>query len=340
VFDVHAPLQPSFVRPPIRCPDEVAEFVAIGSFTTAATVSWEFGDDAAPVEATGTSASAVFSTLGARPVLLTVVEFGCTETYQDSVIVYPRIELEVVTDSAGCLDEAFAFTGNAAAWTGLHYLWDLGDGTLVESDAVDHRYSDPGVYDVAFTVSTDEGCIDSESIVLADRVEVYPRPVADFIVEPEEVSLMDPRVEVKDRSQLASEWSYTIEGTTFTEPSFSYEFWDAGQYDITQVVTSGYNCSDAITHTVFVTDHLFYAPNAFTPDGDGLNDTFAPLVRGAREYEIVIVDRWGVERFRSTDPKAEWTGDDLPQGIFTYTVRIAEHGAYSKDYSGHVTLLR
>jgi len=91
---------------------------------------------------------------------------------------------------------------------------------------------------------------------------------------------------------------------------------------------------------VNVTDHLFYAPNAFTPDGDGLNDTFAPSVRGARLYEIVIVDRWGVERFRSTDTKAEWSGDGLPQGIFTYNVRIAEWGAYRKEYKGFVTLLR
>lgn len=340
VFDVHAPLQPTFARPPIRCPNEPAEFVAIGPFTAAAQVGWEFEGDASPIEAQGISVSAAFNQLGASAVRLTVEEFGCTEIYVDSVVVFPRIATETFTDSAGCIDGSFGFVGGAAAWTPLRYRWDLGDGTVVEVPSVEHQYGAPGVYDVSFTASTDEGCVDEAHVAFPDRVSVYPRPVADFVVEPDEVSLMDPRIEVKDRSQLAADLSYVIDGTTFTQPSFSYEFQDAGRFDITQVVTSGYNCSDAITHTVFVTDHLFYAPNAFTPDGDGLNDTFAPVVRGAREYEIVIVDRWGVERFRSTDPKAAWTGDGLPQGTYTYIARIAEHGAFSKDYSGHVTLLR
>jgi len=196
------------------------------------------------------------------------------------------------------------------------------------------------VYSVVFTAATDEGCVDERSVVLPDWIEVFPKPIPEFTVTPDEVSLLDPRIEVKDYAQLAEEWSYVIEGITYTQPSFSHEFEEAGQYEIEQVVTSGNNCSASTTHTVFVTDHLFYAPTAFTPDGDGVNDTFAPSVRGARLYEIVIVDRWGVERFRSTDPKAEWSGDGLPQGVFTFQVKLAEFGAYRKEYSGSVTLLR
>lgn len=340
IFDVHAPLEPSFTRPPIRCPDQSAEFVATGSFTSAAVVSWEFGDDASPVEAVGTTVSAVFPLVGVHPVRLAVEEFGCVETFEDSVVVFPRIELFAETDRSACVDVPFSFIGSGNAWTPLRYTWDLGDGTVVASNVVEHLYTSPGQYDVVFTASTDVGCVDEESIVLPNWVDVFPRPVAAFTVEPDEVSLMDPFIAIQDYSQLVWEWNYEIEGITYTEPSFTHAFEQAGRYDITQVVTTGNNCSDQVTHTVFVTDHLFYAPTAFTPDGDGLNDTFAPSVRGARQYELVIYDRWGTERFRSTDPKAEWSGDGLPQGVYTYTARIAEFGAYSKEYAGHVTLLR
>jgi gliding motility-associated-like protein len=203
-----------------------------------------------------------------------------------------------------------------------------------------HIYTVPGTYDVVLTVATDEGCVDEQSIILNDHVEVFPRPIAGFTVEPDEVSLMDPTITVRDHAQLAEHWEYMIDGITITAPSFEHEFADAGRFEITQVVTSGANCTDALTLTVNVTDHLFYAPNAFTPDGDGVNDTWSPSVLGARSYEVIVHDRLGVERFRSTDPGSVWSGDELPQGVYEYVVRIAEYGAFRKEYRGHVTLLR
>ena len=43
---------------------------------------------------------------------------------------------------------------------------------------------------------------------------------------------------------------------------------------------------------------------------------------------------------RTTDPKAAWNGDGLPQGVYTYLVRIGEYGPMRKEYSGHFSLLR
>jgi len=339
-YEVHPPLAPFFERPPIRCTDEAVQFVAQGSFSSAASIGWEFGDNAMPVMATGTMASASFFQTGAQAVRLTVQDFGCEESYTDSVVVYPRPTLEAETDRSGCVNTDFLFAGTATAWTPLNYTWTFGDGSTSSDPFTSHAYTDPGVYDVVLTVTTDEGCVDERTIVLNDWIDVFPKPIAAFTVGPDEVSLLDPMIKVEDFSQLAQEWSYVVEGVTYTQPSFTHEFEEAGQFVITQVVTSGNNCTNEITRVVSVIDHLFYAPTAFTPDGDGLNDTFAPSVRGARSYEIMIMDRWGVERFHSTDPKAEWSGDGLPQGIYTYKVRLAEYGAYSKEYIGYVTLLR
>ena len=109
---------------------------------------------------------------------------------------------------------------------------------------------------------------------------------------------------------------------------------------ITQIVTNEFGCSDTTTRLVIVSDHLLYVPNAFTPDGDGLNDTWAPSVRGARLYELIVFDRWGREVFRTTEPKDAWTGQGEGQGVYNYTIRLAEFGAFRKEYNGHVTLLR
>lgn len=340
IFHVYLPLAPYFPRPPIRCPGEPAEFVANGNFTFNTVATWDFGAVGSPEQANGMAVPAEFSELGAHPVVLTLQDHGCEASYVDSVVVYPRITMDLISDRAGCEGATFFFKGTAEAWTPVQFAWDLGDGETANVPELQHVYVGPGSYGVTLNTWTLEGCIDQASIALPNWVEVYPIPVADFTIEPSTVSLLDPRVQVVDHSQLAQEWVYEIAGRTVTTPSFDHLFDDAGRFDVRLTVTSGENCTDTITHTVFVTDHLFYAPNAFTPDGDGLNDTFAPLVKGARLYEIIITDRWGIERFRSTDPKAEWTGDGLPQGVYGYQVRLAEFGAYRKEYKGFVTLLR
>lgn len=339
-FAMHPPLDPVFVRPPVACVGAPVVFEATGQFTTNATVTWDFGDDAAPVTALGAVASTTYSAPGTDAVQLTVQEFGCEATYTDSATVFPRPAVEWSTDSAGCVGSEFTFTADGEAWTPLSFRWDLGDGTQLSGPAAVHVYGTPGTYDVSLTASTDAGCVESRAIQLPDRVEVFPRPLALFTVHPAEVSLLDPVVAITDRSEGAVAWSYSMGDGPVLGATTEYTFPDAGRYEITQIVTSGSNCTDTLTLPVFVSDHLFHAPTAFTPDGDGVNDEFLPVVKGARLYEMVIMDRWGAERFRTTDPAHGWSGDAQPQGVYTYLVRLAEYGPYRKEYRGHFTLLR
>ncbi|MBK6882827.1 MAG: PKD domain-containing protein [Flavobacteriales bacterium] len=340
VFEVHPPLDPYFERPPIRCTNEMAELVVQGIFTNTAAVSWDFGDGASPVSALGHIVSTEFAETGAHPITVSVVDFGCEQSYTDSVVVYPRPQLTAVTDRAGCAGVLFAFEAEGIAWTAVRYAWNFGDGTTASEEMVSHVFELPGVYDIVVTAATDSGCIDQSNLVLNNWVEVFPIPEAAFIVEPDEVSLLDPRIEVQDFAHLAQAWEYAIDGIIIHDPNFIYEFDDAGTFEITQTVISGENCTHSISRTVYVIDHLFYAPTVFTPDGDGLNDTWAPSVQGARLYELVVFDRWGVERFRTNDTKAQWSGDGLPQGVYSFQAQVAEYGAYSKEYRGTVTLLR
>lgn len=340
IFSVHEPLDPVFSRPAIACVDAPMVFEATGRFTPNAIVSWDLGDQAAPVTAMGATVSTTYIAPGTHPVEVTVQEFGCEASYADSATAHPRITLQITTDTAGCVGAAFAFSAEATAWTPVALSWELGDGTVLTGPSVVHDYAAPGVRDVSLTASTSSGCMDELTVLLPGQVEIFPLPVAEFTVHPTEVSLLNPVVNVTDHSQEASTWEYAVAGELVEEPSFVFEFEDAGWYDITQTVTSGSNCSAYLTRTVHVTDHLVFAPDAFTPDGDGVNDEFLPSVKGARLYELVILDRWGIERFRTTDPEQGWSGDGLPQGMYVYRIRLAEFGAYRKEYSGHVTLLR
>ncbi|MCB0763659.1 MAG: PKD domain-containing protein [Flavobacteriales bacterium] len=340
LYEAYLPLDPGFERPPIRCPGEPAAFTATGNFTPAGTVNWDMGVAGSPQAASGTSATASFSAVGAHPVLLTLSDHGCTDSYQDSVVVFPFPEVDFLSDRQACEGTPFQFTDNSVAWTTLQHDWDFGDGQgSSEQDPV-HIYDNAGTYTVSLTIATDSGCIAERTMTVPGQVVVDPIPVAAFSALPNTVSVFTPHIEVVDYSQDAALWSYSIENNVIDEPDFDYSFDEAGRFTIIQTVTSEHGCVDTTSRVVYVTDHIFYAPNAFSPNGDGNNDTWAPVVRGARIFELVVFDRWGVERFRTTDPRAEWNGDGLEPGVFSYVARIAEHGSFRKEYVGHITLLR
>ena len=90
-------------------------------------------------------------------------------------------------------------------------------------------------------------------------------------------------------------------------------------------------------------------PNAFTPDGNGVNEVFVPIVLGADEksYELDIFDRWGGLVFESHKIGEAWDGSlgnngtKLPEGVFAWRLRLRESiSAQRQDIYGHVTLLK
>jgi gliding motility-associated-like protein len=66
-----------------------------------------------------------------------------------------------------------------------------------------------------------------------------------------------------------------------------------------------------------------YIPNAFTPNGDGLNDEFAPVGYGVKQFEMKIFNRWGELIFTTDDIQNKWDG--------TYLGEKVQPGSYVYD---------
>jgi gliding motility-associated-like protein len=151
---------------------------------------------------------------------------------------------------------------------------------------------------------------------------------------------MQPVIEVNDLSSGTYQWDFELDGLHFDTTYFSYTFDEAGWHTITLIATSGLGCSDTTSLPVFVGGHFFYAPNAFSPDGDGVNEVWRPSVRGARIYRLELFDRWGQVRFSTTDPAEGWDGAGLPAGIYAYKAWLSEWGPLEYEYNGSVMLVR
>jgi gliding motility-associated-like protein len=87
------------------------------------------------------------------------------------------------------------------------------------------------------------------------------------------------------------------------------------------------------------------APNAFTPNGDGINDVFKPVFYGpVSSYTLTIFNRWGQMIFKSRDPGKGWDGtmSGVPQPDDTYVWNCLYQllGNKPDDKSGTVVLIR
>ncbi|WP_175634391.1 DUF7507 domain-containing protein [Pedobacter ghigonis] len=83
-------------------------------------------------------------------------------------------------------------------------------------------------------------------------------------------------------------------------------------------------------------------PNLFTPNGDGINDTFE--INGLANFaenELTIVNRWGNEVYRAKGYQNSWTGEGLNEGTYYYLLRVRKSGSSElKVFKGYITLIR
>jgi gliding motility-associated-like protein len=109
------------------------------------------------------------------------------------------------------------------------------------------------------------------------------------------------------------------------------------------------NGCDSVVTTKLVVDEcplLIWFPNAFTPDGNGVNDFFKPIGKDIIKYHLQIFDRWGSLDFQSTDINKGWDGTVkgviAPPDVYTYIVvfeSISYPGVVHKE-KGTFNLIR
>ena len=149
----------------------------------------------------------------------------------------------------------------------------------------------------------------------------------------------------------------TIVSSTESLPALSY-LWSTGDTLPEITVDSGgvyqltiYNYHCGSSEEIEINNYcpgVLYLPNAFTPDGDGLNDVFTAEGSQITDFRLEVFNRWGQLIFTSNDMQTGWDGTyqnrPVQQEVYVYKVHysfLAEHGgAVSDSKVGTVTLVR
>jgi gliding motility-associated-like protein len=273
---------------------------------------------------------------------------GASAASAATVAVHPLPQINIPPQSARSCDlVTLQFSDTCSANNGSSYMWNFGDGTFSQQQDPSHTYTQSGNYTVGVTVTSPYGC--SSSVHAICSVTVVTSPRADFTSDPGmETSIINPNFRFFDQSGGATIWNWSFGDNTFSilqNPVHTYA--QTGIYTVKLVALNNDGCVDSVLKTIEVKpEFTFYVPDAFTPNGDHLNDIFNGKGIEITEFEMMIFDRWGNQIFKTNDLNEGWDGRAnngigiAQEDVYVYKIRLKDFEKKEHDYTGRVSLLK
>ena len=176
-------------------------------------------------------------------------------------------------------------------------------------------------------------------------------PNALFSASPQPTTILENSVTFTDLSTGANAWIWSfgadLYASTIQNPVYAFQ--DTGVFAVQLLVTNQYGCQDSITMPIEIKlDYALYIPNAFTPNGDYINDVFFPLGMGVslEKFKFYIFDRWGNIIFNTDNTTVGWDGTVQGTGrlcqldTYVYKITAMDPDGALKVYIGQINLIR
>lgn len=257
--------------------------------------------------------------------------------------IHPQPKASFITDplvGEVCLGDSIRFvsTSNGLDGTVTKWRWDLGDGTTDTTFNFWHTYTTAKSYSVSLHVFNSHDCV-SDTITKTVIIDGYPNLNAGpdvYMLQGSSV-VLNPIV-TGANSSVQYLWSGpNLSNTTVKNPIAS----PANDQEYIVKVTNGLGCSAQDTMWVKLYRPPVF-PNAFSPNGDGINDTWE--VTHLNTYDkskVEVFDRYGKVVFSSVGYNKAWDGTangrPLPVGVYYYVIHL---GVVPQPLTGWITLLR
>ena len=255
---------------------------------------------------------------------------------------------EIIIDATGnnCINNngEIIVTTNGGASPYSYELFNLTNGTIItnNNDGIFQNLTE-GDYSVLVTDNT--GCVKSTFINL------NAAPIADFYTDEYEFYLSNDATEFIDLSidNNIMDWNWDFgDNNTSTLQNPNNLYMNPGNYLITLNIIDSMGCENSTTQEVVVMqDYYSYTPNIFTPNNDGINDTFSPSLFNidTDTYNLMIFDRWGNKIFETNNYNDSWdgtlkNGSNSHPDLYSYKITYSTTRGIQKEEKGRVLMVR
>ncbi len=214
----------------------------------------------------------------------------------------------------------------------IDYIWQTPNDSSQSQqfEVLNAKLTDAGNYQI--TVSDYFYCADTVKVNLT----VVPLPRANF-------PATNP-----SQDTIPFEQAYLLEAT----PGYASYEWNTGdmiyyinvteegEYTVTMQTEEG--CKAVESVYMLETFVPIQIPNAFTPNSDGLNDTFRPIVNTelVRQFSMSIYNKWGQLIFETRNASKGWNGEDAMPGVYNWVISYKNRVGKVNQMKGSVAVVK
>ncbi|WP_166437266.1 PKD domain-containing protein [Niastella caeni] len=310
--------------------------------------TWDFGDGTTTSDPDPTH---VFQQPGIYKVSQSVTtQQGCSKTFSDTILVYRTPDPYIAGDSIGCLNETLNLQAMLTVPdTSITWKWTMSNRLPVSTPNISLNFQNSGNYLLHLQATNLLGCTDSAS------TNLYVPPIPEITVT------SDPVIPVSTGITLPVTYGPEVVSYNWT-PAKNLSCTDCPNpyanpklnTTYTVKVFDEYGCSNTedVTVTVVCNGLNYFVPNTFSPNGDGVNDIFAPRGVGlARVNSMRIFNRWGQMVYEKMNfvandrtPTGGWDGTykgkPASADVYIYIIEFVCENAAIIPVKGNVALVR
>ncbi len=244
-------------------------------------------------------------------------------------------------------------------------IWTFAPDTSRNTDfPPPYFYEQPGTYFPSLFAESDGYCDDTftrqieifeprKPVLICDPdcegsegclVNVDNKYVCVTVAEPDEFLSFDWRV----RGRFSPSYNQTV------RINVDQEMEPCGENIVTLIARDFNGCTSRVSKQIDFNDDIIYIPNSFTPNEDGFNDVFKPVIDSRIDtdlYELTIFNRWGQIVFQTIDPEESWRGNDISNenyyaesDVYTYIIKYKScrnpNESDPQVLHGNITLIR
>ena len=345
-LDVFALPRPAFDLPNVCLPEGRALFnnnTTIPDGTdNLLTYRWNFGNPRNSNPAVVKNGLHNYSATGPYNVQLIVTSNkNCKDSLtQQLVTVYEQPKAGFASEDSLCLGDILRFTDSSKTKNGVFnkWFWNFGDAATATLQNPAHRYTTASINTITFFAQTDLGCYTD---TIKKQIEVFAYPV--ISAGPDLFVLDDGQKKTKATATgriISYTWTPSIylSDTTILQPTIIKPKEDTYYY----LAVKGRG--DCISHdTLFIVSLAMpKPPNTFTPNGDGINDTWE--IKYLDQYEGCVTEVYNstgqllYSNIGYTKPwDGTYKGSPVPSGTYYYVID-PKNGR--KKIAGYITVLR